>query len=160
MVSFGNFTIYGLLIDTLFGRFARQWSIANRRISLCEAKPLRRKRGLATRGYQDLPAPTRTYRTPSESCLSRYIVTSLHRCKVTPWNAQRTTDREAFDPVRAPIRGGLGKSIWILGFGILAQSLSRPGSVGFGFRPSAFGFGWILVLCAFHGVTLQRCNEV
>src|SRR5207245_152955 len=25
----------------------------------------RRKRGLATRGYQDLPAPTRSYRTPS-----------------------------------------------------------------------------------------------
>src|SRR6266404_944976 len=62
MVSFGNFTIYGLLIDTLFGRFARQWSIANRRISLCEAKPLRRERGGwlpgATRTFQRLPGPT------------------------------------------------------------------------------------------------------
>src|SRR5258706_13065665 len=58
MVSFGNFTIYGLLIDTLFGRFARQWSIANRRNSLCEAKPLRRKEGA---GYQGLPGPSSAY---------------------------------------------------------------------------------------------------
>src|SRR5438552_10209774 len=56
--------------------FARQSSTANRRISLCEAKPfqhcarrkncaaqswssaLRRKRGLATRTFQRLPGPT------------------------------------------------------------------------------------------------------
>ncbi len=50
--------------------------------------------------------------------------------------------------------------IWILGFGILAQSLSRPWLVGsdFDLRPS--DLARILVLCAFHGVTLQRCNDV
>src|SRR5438093_8763881 len=84
MLRFGSFAIYGSKTDMLYGWFPRKSSIANRRIVMrgqavqhrargenwaaqSWSSALRRKRGLATRGYQDLPAPTRTDRTEQKS---------------------------------------------------------------------------------------------